>query len=99
MVADFTVNFHKVVKSQASTSSGKIFKTVILKTIPPFTLEPGHQIEIYARNYSWDAFAEVLLPKVANGQIVGTDRRVDFKLALGRFGGFYLHPWERKPPS
>jgi hypothetical protein len=69
VVAEFTLNFLEVIKTDKSTASGKIIKSDRLMTLP-FTLEPHNgKMDLYFRNFSFNAFAEVLLPISATAQI------------------------------
>jgi hypothetical protein len=98
MTAAIHVNFREVIKTATSTSSGNIIKSADLVTLP-FTLDAvTGKLDIYVRNYSDNAFAEILLPKIAQGQVPGSEQLHSFKLASSLFGGFYLPPFERKTP-
>jgi hypothetical protein len=70
---------------------------------PPFNLNAnGGIVDIYVRNISPDHDAEIVLPKLAFGQMIGSDRRHEFKLAPSQFGGFILpsfKPVTSTPPT
>jgi hypothetical protein len=96
MTASIHVNFRKVIKTETSASSGEITKSADLVTLP-FTLDATTgKLDIYVRNYSDNAYAEILVPNTAQGQLPGSERLHSFKLAPSQFGGFYLPPFERK---
>ena len=92
--AEFVVNFRKSgLVSDQVMYSGKI-------TTPPINLSGnGGVCEIYARNFAPEHYAEVVLPKTATGQMIGSNERKTFRLATARFGGFILPPLERSKPQ
>ncbi len=90
MTAAIHVNFREVIKTETSTSSGKIVKSTDLVTLP-FTLDAtAGKLDIYVRNYSDNAFAEILLPTTAKGQLPGSEQLYSFKLASSSIWGILL---------
>jgi hypothetical protein len=93
----FPVDFRAVIRTQTGTSSGDIVKSTTLTT-NPFSIGPGELVDIYAMNYSTDAFATVVIPQTAQGFAPGSDKQETFKLIPPFLGGMSMPPFVPKSP-
>ncbi len=93
----FPIQYLEVIKIEKGIQSGKIIKSVSATT-NPFSIGPGENIDIYAMNYSTDAFAEVLIPQTAEGYAAGSDKRETFRLIPPVLAARGLPPFVPKSP-
>jgi hypothetical protein len=92
----FPVEFSDAIKGEKGTSNGNVFKSVSITT-NPFSIGPGEIIDIYALNYSVNAYAKFLIPQTAQGYMPGSDKQETFKL-IPPFLDAFLPPFEPKAP-
>jgi hypothetical protein len=92
----FPIEFMAILKNDNGISSGEVIKSTALTTIP-FSIGPGEVVDIYAMNYSADAFAKVLTPQTAQGYLPGSDKLETFKLIPPTFSGMVMEPFAPKP--
>jgi hypothetical protein len=93
----FPIEFLAVRKGDTGISSGEIIKSNTATT-NPFSIGPGEIVDIYAMNYSINAFARVLVPPTAQGYMPGSDKLETFKLIAPVFAGMGLLPFVPKSP-
>lgn len=95
--ADLTVNIRDVIKDEKGMHSGDVLASHVVAT-PRTNLSAGDKntFDFYVRNYS-DKWAEVMIPKVARVQALGSTSWQTVQLIPPVLGGFGLTPFERKP--
>jgi hypothetical protein len=97
MRATFPIQFRAIEKIENGIKSGGIVKSATATT-NPFSLGPGDFVDIYAMNYSTDAFAEVMIPETAQGFAPGSAKQETFKLIPPITLGMGLLPFVPKSP-
>jgi hypothetical protein len=91
----FRVEFMAVEKIENGTKSGDVQKSVALTTLP-FSIGPSEFVDIYAMNYSVDAYVQVSIPATAQGFAVGSGKRDTFKLISPLHAGMGIPPFAPK---
>lgn len=94
----FPIVFRAAEKTDNGTKSGGIIKSTSLTTLP-FSIGPGEIVDVYAMNYSTDAFATILIPQTADGFAVGSDKQETFKLIPSMFAGSAFPFVPKSPPA
>jgi hypothetical protein len=93
----FPIEFMAIQKIDNGIRSGEVIKSSTVTT-NPFSIGPGEIVDIYAINYSTDAFAQVMIPQTAQGYAPGSDKEETFKLIPSTFAGMGMLPFVPKFP-
>ena len=96
LAVEMPMSFMESIKSSDGTRSGAVIATYKVDT-PLIVLESGKTFDFYVRNYS-PVYANMALPTVAFGQVVGSDKLETFRLIPSQAVGFGMPPFERSQP-
>lgn len=93
----FRIDYQAIEKIENGIKSGEIKKSGTVFT-NPLSIGAGDFVEIYAMNFSTDAFASIVIPETAQGLALGADKPTSFKLIPALAPAVGVEPFVPKAP-